>query len=147
MTIDAAIGATQLRRQIRIPINMTKLVGINQREGQMMTDESKTLTVEEIKARSSWLRGNVAQELQEDSTSFEADTAQILKFHGIYVQDNRDTRTERIRAKVELDHRCMIRVAIPGGRLSADQYLALDALARKLGSSNSSINGHGVQAA
>lgn len=113
---------------------MTKLVGIKQRKGQMMTERSKTLTVEEIKAGSSWLRGNVAEELQSDSTSFGADTAQILKFHGVYTQDNRDSRTERLRAKLELDHRCMIRVAIPGGRLSAGQYLALDALARKLGS-------------
>lgn len=136
MTVDAVNAATQLRRLICIPTNMTKLVGIIQHEGQMMTDKSKTLTVEEVKAASSWLRGNVAQELQADSTSFEADTAQILKFHGVYVQDNRDTRTERIRAKVELDHRCMIRVAIPGGRLSADQYLALDALTRRLGSSS-----------
>ncbi|MHB1904945.1 MAG: hypothetical protein ACYCTG_12810, partial [Ferrimicrobium sp.] len=101
-----------------------------------MAQESKTRTVEEIKVGSRWLRGTVAEELETDAASFRADTAQVLKFHGVYVQDNRDTRTERIRAKAELDYACMIRVAIPGGRLSAAQYLSLDELARKLGSSS-----------
>ncbi len=101
-----------------------------------MAQASKTRTVEEIKVGSRWLRGTVAEELETDAASFRADTAQVLKFHGVYVQDNRDTRTERIRAKAERDYACMIRVAIPGGRLSAAQYLSLDELARKLGSSS-----------
>ncbi len=51
---------------------------------------------------------------------------QILKFHGIYAQDNRDVRRERAVKGEALDYIFMIRVAIPGGRLTTDQWLALD---------------------
>jgi sulfite reductase (ferredoxin) len=84
--------------------------------------------IEAIKDASNLLRGSIAKELSSDAPTFAADTAQVLKFHGVYLQDNRDVRSERIRAKQPLDHRAMVRVAIPGGRLSAEQYLALDAL-------------------
>jgi sulfite reductase (ferredoxin) len=53
----------------------------------------------------------------------------LLKFHGIYAQDNRDLRRERSLAGETLDYIFMIRVAIPGGRLSTTQWLALDEVA------------------
>ena len=54
----------------------------------------------------------------------------MLKFHGIYAQDNRDVRRERaLKHEEPLDYIFMIRVAIPGGRLNPDQWLALDGIA------------------
>ena len=53
----------------------------------------------------------------------------LLKFHGIYQQDDRDVRRERAQKKLRLDYSCMVRASVPGGKLSAEQWLALDRLA------------------
>jgi sulfite reductase (ferredoxin) len=73
------------------------------------------------------LRGELSRELDNDVASVSNESEQILKFHGVYAQDNRDVRRERAQNKESLDYIYMIRVAIPGGRLSTDQWLALDA--------------------
>ena len=57
------------------------------------------------------------------------DSEQLLKFHGVYSQDNRDVRRERAQAGEPLDYIFMIRVVIPGGRLSSEQWLGLDEIA------------------
>ena len=90
--------------------------------------------LEHIKATSHQLAGTIAEELADaDRAAFSADNAQLLKFHGIYAQDNRDVRRERKRQKLDLDHICMVRAAIPGGVLSAEQYLLLDKLCDVVG--------------
>jgi sulfite reductase (ferredoxin) len=95
-----------------------------------LTTETKQLTaVEDIKRSSNYLRGEIGRELDNDVASVSNESEQILKFHGIYAQDNRDVRRERAVKGEELDYIFMIRVAIPGGRLSTDQWLALDAAA------------------
>ena len=58
----------------------------------------------------------------------DADT-KLLKFHGSYMQDDRDLRQERRKQKLEPLYAFMIRVRIPGGKVSTDQWLKLDALA------------------
>ncbi len=90
-------------------------------------------SLELVKESSNGLRGSIAQELNDGFGSFSTENEQILKFHGIYTQDNRDLRRERIRAKQEIEHICMIRVALAGGVISAEQYLALDRLAGEFG--------------
>lgn len=92
-----------------------------------MTTETKQETaVEDIKRSSNFLRGEISRELDNDVASVSNESEQILKFHGIYAQDNRDVRRERAVKGEELDYIFMIRVAIPGGRLTTDQWLALD---------------------
>jgi sulfite reductase (ferredoxin) len=92
-----------------------------------LTTETKQVTaVEDIKRASNYLRGDISRELDNDVASVSNESEQILKFHGIYAQDNRDVRRERAVKGEELDYIFMIRVAIPGGRLSTDQWLALD---------------------
>lgn len=86
-------------------------------------------SVELIKESSNGLRGSIADELHNGLSSFSSDNEQILKFHGVYAQDDRDLRKERVRAKLEVEHICMIRIALPGGVISAEQYLAIDSLA------------------
>jgi sulfite reductase (ferredoxin) len=92
------------------------------------TETKQETAVEDIKRSSNFLRGSLAEELDNDVASVSNDSEQILKFHGIYAQDNRDVRRERALKGEELDHIFMIRVAIPGGRLTTDQWLAIDRL-------------------
>lgn len=85
--------------------------------------------VEGYKKASRHLRGTIAETLRSDATGFSEADQTLLKFHGIYQQDDRDVRQERRKAGLGEKTIFMVRVAIPGGALTADQYLALDALA------------------
>ena len=82
---------------------------------------------EGIKERSQALRGTIAEGLDTTSTGQIAeDDTQLLKFHGMYQQDDRDLRAERRRKKLEPAFTFMARVRIPGGVLTPQQWLALD---------------------
>ncbi len=100
-----------------------------------MSDENgkKESKVEVAKKNSRHLRGTIAETLNSDATHFEHDDVQLLKFHGTYQQDNRDLRRERTRARQEPEYIFMVRTAIPGGMLNAEQYLALDRMADEFG--------------
>ncbi len=96
-------------------------------------DQSTESKVELIKQASNELRGNIIEELSNGLPNFSGESEQLLKFHGIYNQDNRDVRADRKRVGLDIEHICMIRLAIPGGRLSPEQYLAADELAEAFG--------------
>src|SRR5213080_578679 len=89
--------------------------------------------VEKIKEASRGLRGSLAPELAADTSHFEDAAAQLLKFHGVYQQDDRDLRRERSERDEEPAYAFMVRCKIPGGVLTAGQYLALDDLAERYG--------------
>ena len=89
------------------------------------------MSAEEIKRESRHLRGELLSELASDDASFSGDGQALLKFHGIYQQDDRDVRRERTSQKLPLDYSCMVRASVPGGRLTPAQWLALDALAER----------------
>lgn len=86
------------------------------------------MSVEDIKRDSDHLRGSLVAELAEDTDAFAEDSTQILKFHGVYQQDDRDNRKGADR-----DYVMMVRASIPGGVLSAEQYLVADGLADWVG--------------
>jgi sulfite reductase (NADPH) hemoprotein beta-component len=89
---------------------------------------------ERIKEASDYLRGTLAEGLREEITgAIVEDDQQLVKFHGMYLQDDRDLRPERTRKKMEKAFAFMIRVRIPGGELSAAQWLALDRVAQDYG--------------
>lgn len=89
---------------------------------------------ETMKAGSNFLRGTIADSLRDPVTGSVADSdAKLMKFHGIYRQDDRDLRDERRRQKLEPAHQFMVRVRIPGGIVSPSQWLQLDAIARSYG--------------
>ncbi len=81
---------------------------------------------ESIKAASNHLRGLIKEELVEDTLAFGDDSEQLLKFHGIYQQDDRDRRKEARARGLDKHHQLMIRTRIPGGIVSPDAYLAHD---------------------
>jgi sulfite reductase (NADPH) hemoprotein beta-component len=86
---------------------------------------------ERIKEASDYLRGTLTEGLREEITGgIIEDDQQLVKFHGMYLQDDRDLRPERTRKKMEKAFAFMIRVRIPGGVLSPKQWLTLDKVAR-----------------
>jgi sulfite reductase (NADPH) hemoprotein beta-component len=114
-----------------------------------MTDELSRN--ERIKEASNYLRGTLAEGLRQQVTgAITEDDAQLVKFHGMYLQDDRDLRPERSRKKMEKAFAFMLRVRVPGGILSTAQWLALDRVARDYGNgtvrltTRQSIQLHGV---
>ena len=99
-----------------------------------MSEEMKLSKVELLKEASHQLRGTLAEELLNDRPEFSDDAATLLKHHGSYLQDDRDTRKakdEDGKAKGK-QYSCMVRTRIPGGRVSASQFLAELDLCEKL---------------
>ena len=86
---------------------------------------------ETIKATSNHLRGLIKEELVEDTPAFGDDSEQLLKFHGIYEQDDRDRRKEARAKGLTKHHQLMIRTRIPGGVVSPDAYIAHDDISRR----------------
>jgi sulfite reductase (NADPH) hemoprotein beta-component len=86
---------------------------------------------EHIKEASGYLRGTLAEGLLAHATgAISDDDGQLVKFHGMYLQDDRDIRAERTRKKLEKAYSFMIRLRIPGGVVTAQQWLVLDEIAR-----------------
>ncbi|EIW79191.1 sulfite reductase subunit beta [Coniophora puteana RWD-64-598 SS2] len=96
--------------------------------------EPAPITNEHIKAASGYLRGTIAEGLVDTSTGAlaEADT-QLTKFHGIYQQDDRDIREERLAQGVEPAYSFMIRVRTPAGVCTPEQWLRMDEIADEHG--------------
>src|SRR5437764_14566347 len=90
--------------------------------------------VERIKEASAYLRGTLEAGLRANVTgAISEDDAQLVKFHGMYLQDDRDLRGERSTKKMEKAFAFMLRVRISGGVLTAAQWLQLDKIARHYG--------------
>src|SRR3954469_16239 len=89
---------------------------------------------EHIKEASDYLRGTLAEGLADEITgAIVEDDQQLVKFHGMYLQDDRDLRGERTRKKLEKAFAFMLRVRITGGVLDTKQWRALDWIARVYG--------------
>src|SRR5262249_40290650 len=106
--------------------------------------------VEGIKENSRALRGTIGEELHKDSDHFSEQDKQLLKFHGSYQQEDRDARKARRGDGLGKFHMFMVRCKIPGGLVTAEQYLALDELAGRYANgtlrftSRQGIQFHGV---
>ena len=89
---------------------------------------------ETLKYHSNYLRGTIEQGLLDRITgSVKFEENKLMKFHGIYQQDDRDIRDERRRQKLEPAYTFMVRVRLPGGVCTPEQWLKIDALARAHG--------------
>src|SRR5215211_5563636 len=89
---------------------------------------------ERLKEASAYLRGTLAEGLTVTATgAIVEDDQQLVKFHGMYLQDDRDLRPERSRKKMEKAFAFMVRVRIPGGVLTPAQYLTLDKIGMEYG--------------
>lgn len=88
--------------------------------------------VEDIKRRSNYLRGSLAETLEDRITgSIPEDDNRLMKFHGSYMQDDRDLRNERHKQKLEPAYQFMLRVRAAGGVVTPEQWLMMDRVAQK----------------
>lgn len=93
------------------------------------------LSANEIfKDESNFLRGTIEQSFKEPLSGKipEMDT-QLIKFHGSYMQDNRDERLIRQKKKLEPSYQFMVRVRTPGGTATPEQWLMMDEAANTIG--------------
>lgn len=107
--------------------------------------------VEGIKTRSRYLRGTLVESLADPLTgALLPDDTQLSKFHGFYQQDDRDLRVERQRQKLEPLYSFMVRLRIPGGVISPQQWQVMDELCERYGdgglrvTTRQSVQLHGV---
>jgi len=110
----------------------------------------KISKAEATKQQSRQLRGHLARDLTDTATPFDGEGYSLLKFHGIYQGYDRDSATELKQAGNSKHYQLMVRVRIPGGRLTAGQYLALDRIGEQYANGSlrvttrQSIQFHGI---
>ena len=89
--------------------------------------EGKLSDNERLKEESGFLRGTMAEDLQDRTTGgMTGDNFQLIRFHGMYQQDDRDIRAERAKQKLEPLHTLMVRARLPGGIITPTQWLGVD---------------------
>ena len=99
-----------------------------------MSDEKKLAHNEYLKVESNYLRGTLAAGLANTATGgLTEDEQQLLKFHGCYLQDDRDLRKGRRKHKLEKAFSFLIRVRVPGGVATPQQWIQMDNLATDYG--------------
>ncbi|ODM15630.1 hypothetical protein SI65_08864 [Aspergillus cristatus] len=102
-------------------------LGVDKVEG--LPEEPPPLTNEDIKIQSNFLRGTIEEGLLDETTgAISASDQQLTKFHGTYMQDDRDVRDERKAQGLEPAYSFMIRCRLPGGVATPLQWLQMDAI-------------------
>ncbi|RPD98965.1 assimilatory sulfite reductase (NADPH) hemoprotein subunit [Candidatus Pantoea deserta] len=92
--------------------------------------EGKLVDAERLKKQSNYLRGTILEDLDDGLTGgFSGDNFLLIRFHGMYQQDDRDIRAERAEQKLEPRHAMMLRCRLPGGIITPTQWLAIDKFA------------------
>jgi sulfite reductase (NADPH) hemoprotein beta-component len=92
--------------------------------------EGKLTDAERMKLESNYLRGTIAEDLNDGLTGgFKGDNFLLIRFHGMYQQDDRDIRAERAAQKLEPRHAMLLRCRLPGGVITTKQWQAIDKFA------------------
>ncbi len=85
---------------------------------------------ERLKDQSHYLEGTIKSDLSDGLTGgFNGDNFQLIRFHGMYEQDDRDIRAERVEQKLEPLKNVMLRCRLPGGIIQPKQWLGIDQFA------------------
>lgn len=99
-----------------------------------LPEEPPPITNEDIKIQSNFLRGTIAEGLEDLSTgAISASDQQLTKFHGTYMQDDRDLRDQRKAQGMEPAYSFMIRCRLNGGVATPSQWLQMDAITSSYG--------------
>ncbi|WP_445495002.1 assimilatory sulfite reductase (NADPH) hemoprotein subunit [Photorhabdus sp. SF281] len=94
--------------------------------------EGKLADSERMKQASNFLRGTISEDLTNGLTGgFTGDNFLLIRFHGMYQQDDRDIRAERAEQKLEPRHAMMLRCRLPGGVITPQQWLGIDKFAEE----------------
>ena len=111
---------------------MWQALGVDQVAG--LPEEPPSITNEDIKIESNYLRGTIAEGLEDSTTgAIAASDQQLTKFHGTYMQDDRDLRDERKAQGLEPAYSFMIRCRLSGGVATPSQWLQMDAISDSYG--------------
>jgi sulfite reductase (ferredoxin) len=102
------------------------------------------VSVEDIKRNSHGLRGELPEELAAPTDHFSDQSIQLLKFHGVYQQDDRDARKSARETGAGKDYSFMIRTKNPGGFLPAAFYLGIDTLSDRYGNGTIRVTTRGA---
>ena len=95
-----------------------------------MGEQQNLSAIERIKVNSDGLRGTIVDSIQDEITgSIREDDQAVIKFHGMYQQDDRDLRAERAKSKLDRLYSFMIRLRLPGGFLKPEQWVAVHEIA------------------
>ncbi|MCI7352350.1 MAG: assimilatory sulfite reductase (NADPH) hemoprotein subunit [[Actinobacillus] rossii] len=87
---------------------------------------------ERLKEESNFLRGTILDDLEDGLTGgFKGDNFQLIRFHGMYEQDDRDIRAERLEEKLEPRKFMLLRCRLPGGIIKPYQWIEIDKFARE----------------
>merc|ERR1712190_545426 len=90
-------------------------------------DDGPVKSDEVIKVETRQLRGTLKESLDDVTTGqIPFHDTKLIKSHGSYQQDDRDLREERAKLGIENAFSFMIRVRLPGGHCTAEQWLAMD---------------------
>ncbi len=101
----------------------------NKQHGPLIV-EGKLADSERMKRESNFLRGTISEDLTNGLTGgFAGDNFLLIRFHGMYQQDDRDIRAERTEQKLEPRHAMMLRCRLPGGVITPQQWLGIDKFA------------------
>ncbi|PWQ93603.1 NADPH-dependent assimilatory sulfite reductase hemoprotein subunit [Leucothrix arctica] len=113
--------------------------------------EPGSVDVETFKDESDYLRGNLIEAFADPITgNIGPAETQLIKFHGAYVQDDRDQRIRRQEKKLEPAYSFMIRMRMPGGALTSKQWLKCDEISNTYGnetiklSTRQAVQFHGI---
>ncbi|MEK9496254.1 assimilatory sulfite reductase (NADPH) hemoprotein subunit [Photorhabdus sp. P32] len=105
---------------------------MNDKQHGPLIVEGKLADSERMKRESNFLRGTISEDLTNGLTGgFEGDNFLLIRFHGMYQQDDRDIRAERAEQKLEPRHAMMLRCRLPGGVITPQQWLGIDKFAEE----------------
>ncbi|MEK7199121.1 MAG: sulfite reductase subunit beta, partial [Bacteroidota bacterium] len=95
-----------------------------------MSEKNSLSNIEKIKQASDNLRGTIRESLRDEITgAIREDDQAVIKFHGMYQQDDRDRREERAAKKLDRLFSFMIRLRLPGGFVTPQQWIAIHDIA------------------
>lgn len=104
----------------------------NEKHPGPLVVEGKLTDAERLKKESNYLRGTITEDLDDGLTGgFRGDNFLLIRFHGMYQQDDRDIRAERAEQKLEPRHAMMLRCRLPGGIMTPKQWLGIDKFAEE----------------
>lgn len=102
----------------------------NTKDNQDVVVDGPLSDNERLKGQSDYLRGGIADDLKDGLTGgFKGDNFQLIRFHGMYEQDDRDIRAARVESKLEPKKNVMLRCRLPGGIINPQQWLGIDQFA------------------
>ena len=93
---------------------------------QMEAPKKSLPKIEKLKIDSSYLREPLNEQLATEEIGISKDAYQILKYHGSYQQNNRETKGPK-------DYQFMLRLKQPAGELPPDLYRLIDDLSAEHG--------------